>query len=123
ALTAAGLTGRDDPRLTGVSVRRHEAGAALRAAHRTLDLAVAAAAASACAAGLLAVAATRPWTVPLTASLTVVLLLRARAYPPGAQSAALLAAAVVLLVRLAALWADAAAGPAYAPPAALGAAA
>ncbi|MET7934315.1 type VII secretion integral membrane protein EccD [Streptomyces sp. NPDC005322] len=119
ALTAAGLTGLDDRRSGGASVSRHEVETALAATHRGLVLATVVTAVSATAAGLLAVTHPSPWTVPLTVVLAVVLLSRSRAYPLAAEVVALLAAAVVLLIRLVVLWADAADGAPYGPLAAL----
>lgn len=123
ALTAAGLTGLDDRRSGGASVSRHEVETALAATHRGLVLAAVVTAVSATAAGLLAVTDPSPWTVPLTVVLAVVLLSRSRAYPLAAEVVALLAAAMVLLVRLVVLWIDAVDGKPYGPLAALGVAA
>ncbi len=121
ALMAAGLTGLDDRRSGGASVSRHEVETALAATHRGLALATVVVAASAAAGGLLAVTATGPWTVALTALLAVVLLSRSRAFPLVAEVVALLAAALVLLVRLAVLWIDHVHGTPYGPLAALAA--
>ncbi|MFE2186022.1 type VII secretion integral membrane protein EccD [Streptomyces sp. NPDC059455] len=123
ALTAAGLTGLDDRRSGGVSVSRHEVATALAATHRGLVFATLVTAASATAAGLLAVGDASPWTVPLTAVLAIVLLSRSRAYPLAAEVVALLAAALVLLVRLVVLWLDTTDGRPYGPLAALAVAA
>ncbi|MBL1116390.1 type VII secretion integral membrane protein EccD [Streptomyces sp. 110] len=123
ALTAAGLTGLDDRRSGGVSVSRHEVVTALAATHRGLVFATLVTAASATAAGLLAVGDSSPWTVPLTAVLAIVLLSRSRAYPLAAEVVALLAAALVLLVRLVVLWLDTTDGRPYGPLAALAVAA
>ncbi|MEV0265080.1 EsaB/YukD family protein [Streptomyces sp. NPDC050617] len=119
ALTAAGLTALDDHRSGGASVSRHEVDIALAATHRHLTLPTVVTAASATAAGLLAVTTATWWTVPLTCVLVVVLLARARAFPLAAEVVALLTAAAVLLVRLTALWlTDTDVSP-YAPLAAL----
>ncbi|MEU8583629.1 EsaB/YukD family protein [Streptomyces abikoensis] len=119
ALMAAGLTGLDDRRSGGASVSRHEVETALAATHRGLVLATVAVAASAAAGGLLAVTAISWWTVLLTSVLMVVLLSRSRAFPLVAEVVALLAAALVLLVRLVTLWIDHVPGTPYGPLAAL----
>ncbi|MER5779347.1 EsaB/YukD family protein [Streptomyces sp. NPDC002039] len=119
ALMAAGLTGLDDRRSGGASVSRHEVDTALAATHRGLVLATVVVAASAAAGGLSAVTAPSWWTV-LLASLTVVVLLsRSRAFPLIAEVVTLLAAALVLLVRLVVLWIDHVPGAPYGPLAAL----
>ncbi|MFE7115032.1 EsaB/YukD family protein [Streptomyces sp. NPDC057654] len=123
ALTAAGLTALDDHRSRGASVSHHEVDTALAATHRHLALATLVAAASATAAGLLALTAATWWTVPLTCVLVVVLPARARAFPLAAEVAALLTAAAVLLVRLTALWLTDTNTPPYVPLAALAVAA
>jgi hypothetical protein len=115
ALTAAGLAGLDDRRCAGVSVSRQEVVTALAATHRGLVLATVVTAASATAAGWLAVSTPNPWTVGLTVVLAVVLLSRARAYPLVAEVVALLAAGAVLLVRLVVLWERHRGGPPYGP--------
>ncbi|MFC4514578.1 type VII secretion integral membrane protein EccD [Streptomyces ehimensis] len=119
ALMAAGLTGLDDRRSGGASVSRHEVETALAATHRGLVLATVTVAASAAAGGLLAVTAISWWTVLLTSVLMVVLLSRSRAFPLVAEVVALLAAALVLLVRLVTLWVDHVPGTPYGPLAAL----
>ncbi|MDT0453911.1 type VII secretion integral membrane protein EccD [Streptomyces hesseae] len=119
ALMAAGLTGLDDRRSGGASVSRHEVETALAATHRGLVLATVTVAASATAGGLLAVTATSWWTVLLASVLMVVLLSRSRAFPLVAEVVALLAAALVLLVRLVTLWIDHVPGTPYGPLAAL----
>ncbi|MEU7135200.1 type VII secretion integral membrane protein EccD [Streptomyces sp. NPDC046261] len=106
ALMAAGLTGLDDRRSGGASVSRHQVETALAATHRGLALATVVVAASAVGGGLLAVTAPTWWTVLLTVVLAVVLLSRSRAFPLVAEVVVLLAAALVLLVRLAVLWID-----------------
>ncbi|MFI9308349.1 type VII secretion integral membrane protein EccD [Streptomyces triculaminicus] len=123
ALTAAGMTALDDRRSGGASVSRHQVETALAATHRGLSLATVVVAASAMAGGLLALTAPRVWTVVLAAVLAVVLLSRSRAFPLVAEVVALLAAALVLLVRLAVVWIDHTGGTPYGPLAALGAAA
>ncbi|MCC3777630.1 type VII secretion integral membrane protein EccD [Streptomyces sp. UNOB3_S3] len=119
ALMAAGLTGLDDRRSGGASVSRHEVETALAATHRGLVLATVTVAVSAAAGGLLAVTAPSWWTVLLTSVLMVVLLSRSRAFPLVAEVVALLAAALVLLVRLVTLWIDHVPGTPYGPLAAL----
>ncbi|MEV4433410.1 type VII secretion integral membrane protein EccD [Streptomyces sp. NPDC049585] len=119
ALMAAGLTGLDDRRSGGASVSRHEVETALAATHRGLALATVVVAASATAGGLLAVTAPTGWTVGVGAVLAVVLLSRSRAFPLVAEVVALLAASLVLLVRLAVLWTDHVHGTPYGPLAAL----
>ncbi|MEV4440458.1 type VII secretion integral membrane protein EccD [Streptomyces sp. NPDC049577] len=123
ALMAAGLTALDDRRSGGASVSRHEVETALAATHRGLALATVVVAASGTAGGLLAVTAPTGWTVALTGLLAVVLLSRARAFPLVAEVVALLAAALVLLVRLTVLWAGHTHGAPYGPLAVLAAAA
>ncbi|MFI9270243.1 type VII secretion integral membrane protein EccD [Kitasatospora sp. NPDC052896] len=113
ALVAAGLTGLDDRRAGGVSVSRHAVTTALAAAHRGLALATVAGAGSAAAAGWLLVSVREPWTVLLAVLTAVVLLARARAYPLVAEVGTLLAAALVLLVRLVTVWPDPAHGSAH----------
>ncbi|WP_372449067.1 type VII secretion integral membrane protein EccD [Streptomyces syringium] len=106
ALMAAGLTGLDDRRSGGSSVSRHEVETALAATHRGLVLATVAVAVSAAAGGLLAVTSPSWWTVLLASVVVVVLLSRSRAFPLIAEVVTLLAAALVLLVRLVVLWID-----------------
>ncbi|WP_443052891.1 type VII secretion integral membrane protein EccD [Streptomyces sp. FXJ1.172] len=119
ALMAAGLTGLDDRRSGGRSVSRHQVETALAATHRGLALATITVTASAVAGGLLAVTTPSWWTVLLTAVLAVVLLSRSRAFPLVVEVVALLAGAVMLLVRLAVLWLDDAHGTPYGPVAAV----
>ncbi|MEV6779953.1 type VII secretion integral membrane protein EccD [Streptomyces syringium] len=106
ALMAAGLTALDDRRSGGSSVSRHEVETALAATHRGLVLATVAVAVSAAAGGLLAVTSPSWWTVLLASVVVVVLLSRSRAFPLIAEVVTLLAAALVLLVRLVVLWID-----------------
>ncbi|MFD4246659.1 type VII secretion integral membrane protein EccD [Streptomyces sp. NPDC058525] len=108
ALMASGLTALDDRRSGGASVSRHEVGNALAATHRGLALATIATAISAAAAGWLLTLADEPsvWTVALPALVAVVLLSRARAFPLVAEVVALIAAAVLLVVRLVMLWTE-----------------
>ncbi|MFJ9851434.1 secretion protein snm4 [Streptomyces sp. NPDC101150] len=113
ALTTAGLTRLDDRRSGGTPVSRHQVAAALGATHRGLALATVAMAASAGAAGVLAVDTPGLWTVLAALLLCVVLLSRARAYPLAVEVVALLAAGTAVCVRLVLLWATAdGAGPA-----------
>ncbi len=91
ALAASGLTGLDDRRAGGMSVSRHRVSTALAAAHRGLVLATVTVATSAVVAAVLALRSPSVWTVPLAAVVTVVLPLRARAFP-------LIAEVVVLLI-------------------------
>ncbi|MFC0597325.1 type VII secretion integral membrane protein EccD [Streptomyces palmae] len=123
ALTAAGLTSLDDRRSGGASVSRHEVGAALAATHRGLALATMVIAASTMAAGWCALTMPSWWTVLLAAVLVLVLLSRSRAYPLVVEVLALLAGAVVLLVRLVVLWTEEGGGGAYGPVTALAVAA
>lgn len=106
ALMASGLSGLDDRRAGGVSVSRYQVSAALAAAHRGLVLATITVAGSAAAAAVLALRSPSAWTVPLAAVVTVVLALRARAFPLVAEVVVLLAAAAGVAVRLLAVWAE-----------------
>lgn len=121
ALMTAGLTALDDRQSGGAPVSRRRVDAALVAAHRGLALATVATAASAAVAGWLAVREATGWTVTVTALLAVVLLSRARAFPLGIEVVALLAAGVVLMVRLVLLWAEQPGQEAVGPLAALAA--
>ncbi|MEU9925765.1 type VII secretion integral membrane protein EccD [Streptomyces griseoluteus] len=104
ALMASGLAGLDDRRSGGVSVSRYQVSTALAATHRGLALATVVTAASASVAGALALRTVSVWTVLLAAAVALVLGLRARAYPLVPEVVALLAAAAVVLVRLAWVW-------------------
>ncbi|MFF9374723.1 type VII secretion integral membrane protein EccD [Streptomyces griseoluteus] len=104
ALMASGLAGLDDRRSGGVSVSRYQVSTALAATHRGLALATVVTAASAAVAGALALRTVSLWTVLLAAAVALVLGLRARAYPLVPEVVALLAAAAVVLVRLAWVW-------------------
>ncbi|WP_372442689.1 type VII secretion integral membrane protein EccD [Streptomyces pactum] len=115
ALMGAGLTRLDDRRSGGASVSRHEVDSALAATHRGLVLATVAMAVSTVASGLLALSDPSRWTVPLAAVLVLVLLSRSRAYPLIAEVVVLLGGAVVLLVRLVALWLGSGDGEPYGP--------
>ncbi|CAM5512160.1 type VII secretion integral membrane protein EccD [Streptomyces abikoensis] len=106
ALMASGLSGLDDRRAAGASVSRHQVSTALAATHRGLALATVVVALSAAAAGVLALRTPTVWTIPLAAVATVVLALRARAFPLVAEVVALLAAAAAVLARLAWVWLD-----------------
>ncbi|MFF2373075.1 type VII secretion integral membrane protein EccD [Streptomyces xiamenensis] len=106
AMMAAGLTRLDDQRSGSVSVSRYRVDTALSATHRGLALATVAVAASAAAAGWLAVGEVSGWTVAVTALLGIILLSRARAFPLAVEVLALLTAGAVLWVRLIVLWAQ-----------------
>lgn len=114
ALIAAGLTRLDDQRSGGTPVSRHQVAGALGATHRELALATLAMAASAGAAGVLAVQTPGLWTVLAALLLCVVLCSRARAYPLAVEVVALLAAGLAIGVRLVLLWATDGGGPALA---------
>ncbi len=114
ALMAAGLTRLDDQRSGGTPVSRHQVAGALAAAHRELALATVAMAASAGAAGVLAVRTPGLWTVLAGLLLCVVLCSRARAYPLAVEAVALLAAGLVVGVRLVLRWATDGGAPAFA---------
>ncbi len=96
-----------------MSVSRHRVSTALAAAHRGLVLATVTVATSAVVAAVLALRSPSVWTVPLAAVVTVVLPLRARAFPLIAEVVVLLIAGIGVGVRLLAVWADHA--PAAAP--------
>lgn len=117
ALAASGLSALDDRRAAGASVSRYRVATALAATHRGLALATVVLAASAAVAAVLTVRTVTVWTVVLAATVTVVLALRARAYPLVAEVVSLLAASVVVALRLAWLWREH--GGAAAPLAAL----
>ncbi|MGW2701515.1 type VII secretion integral membrane protein EccD [Streptomyces sp. NPDC001340] len=104
ALAASGLSGLDDRRSAGASVSRYQVATALAATHRGLALATVVTAVSGTVAGVLAVRAVTVWTVLLAAAVTLVLALRARAYPLVGQVVALLAASTAVALRLAWLW-------------------
>ncbi|MGW4560911.1 type VII secretion integral membrane protein EccD [Streptomyces sp. NPDC004561] len=104
ALTASGLSGLDDRRSAGSSVSRYQVSTALAATHRGLTLATVVTAVSGAVAGVLAVRTVSVWTVPLAVAVTFVLALRARAYPLVGEVVALLAASMVVALRLTWLW-------------------
>ncbi|MEU2734771.1 type VII secretion integral membrane protein EccD [Streptomyces sp. NPDC007095] len=104
ALMASGLSGLDDRRSSGASVSRYQVSTALTATHRGLALATIILAASAMAAGLLALRAPSAWTVLLAVVVTVVLALRARAFPLVIEVVALFGAGAVVAVRLVGVW-------------------
>jgi hypothetical protein len=106
ALMASGLSGLDDRRSGGASVSRYQVAAALTATHRGLALATVTLAVSAVAAGVFALRAPTKWTVLLAVVTTLVLALRARAFPLVAEVVVLLGAAAVLGVRLVVAWWD-----------------
>ncbi|WP_443735582.1 type VII secretion integral membrane protein EccD [Streptomyces meridianus] len=103
ALTGAGLAAWGN-RPAGASVSRLGAGAALAVTHRGLVGAALVAAASATAAGWLVGGLPSPWAVLFTTVLAVVMWARSRAYPLVIEVVLLRAGAVVLLVRLVAVW-------------------
>lgn len=114
ALMAAGLTRLDDQRSGGTPVSRHQVAAALGAAHRELALATAVMAASAGAAGVLALRTPGLWTVLAALLLCGVLCSRARAYPLAVEVVVLLAAGLAVCVRLVLLWATDGGAPEFA---------
>lgn len=105
ALRGAGLTRLDDLHSGGTPVSRHQVAGALGATHRELAPATTVAAASAGAAGVLAVQTPGLWTVLAAVLLCGVLCSRARAYPLAVEVVALLAAGLAVGVRLVLLWA------------------
>ncbi|WP_432175178.1 type VII secretion integral membrane protein EccD [Streptomyces sp. Tue6028] len=113
ALMASGLSGLDDRRSGGLSVSRYQVSAALTATHRGLALATITTTVTTAVAGVLALRSPSVWTVLLAAVTTVVLALRARAFPLVAEVVVLLAAAATLTVRLLSVWLErsGAAGP------------
>ncbi|MET9293792.1 type VII secretion integral membrane protein EccD [Streptomyces sp. NPDC003077] len=111
AMMSAGLTRLDDRRSGGTPVSRHKVATALGATHRGLALATVTAAASAGAAGVLALSgaegpggAAGGWPVGVAVLLCVVLFSRARAYPLAVEVLALLAAGTAVAVRLVLSW-------------------
>ncbi|MFG2097693.1 secretion protein snm4 [Streptomyces sp. NPDC048612] len=104
ALRTAGLTRLDDARSGGTPVSRHQVAGALGAGHRELVPATVVAAASAGAAGVLALQTPGLWTVLAALLLCGVLCSRARAYPLAVEVVALLAAGLAVCVRLVLLW-------------------
>ncbi|WP_435847383.1 type VII secretion integral membrane protein EccD [Streptomyces eurythermus] len=104
ALTASGLSGLDDRRAAGASVSRYQVGTALAATHRGLALATVVTAVSGAVAAVLSVRTVTVWTVLLAVAVTLVLALRARAYPLAGEIVVLLAASVVVALRLLWLW-------------------
>ncbi|WP_254878460.1 type VII secretion integral membrane protein EccD [Streptomyces sp. NA04227] len=113
ALMASGLSGLDDKRSAGVSVSRYQVTVALAATHRGLVLATVVVSASAAVAGVLVLRSVSVWTVLLAIGATLVLALRARAFPLTVEVVAALVAAAVVAVRLVWVWLDhtGAAGP------------
>lgn len=112
ALTASGLSGLDDRRSAGSSVSRYQVATALAATHRGLALATVVTAVCGAVAGVLAVRTVTVWTVLLAAAVAFVLALRARAYPLVAEVVVLLAASMVVALRLAWLWWERSGAPA-----------
>ncbi|MDF2272644.1 type VII secretion integral membrane protein EccD [Streptomyces coacervatus] len=104
ALMASGLSGLDDRRSGGASVSRYQVSTALAATHRGLVLATIVTAVSAAVAGVLVLRTATVWTVLLAMAVTLVLALRARAYPLVPEVVSLFVAAVVVAVRLAWVW-------------------
>ncbi|MGW6137545.1 EsaB/YukD family protein [Streptomyces sp. NPDC055140] len=117
ALRTSGLSGLDDRRSGGASVSRYQVSTALAATHRELALASAVLAVSAAVAAVCALRAPTVWTVLLAVVVTLVLALRARAFPLTGEVVALFAAGAVVAVRLAWVWHDG--SGAAGPPAAL----
>ncbi|MFI8926252.1 type VII secretion integral membrane protein EccD [Streptomyces sp. NPDC053474] len=113
ALMTSGLSGLDDRRSAGVSVSRYQVGVALAVTHRGLALASLVFAGSAAVAAALVLGEVSVWSVLLAVATALVLALRARAFPLVGEVAALLAAAGVVVARLAWVWLDqsGAAGP------------
>ncbi|MFF8972492.1 type VII secretion integral membrane protein EccD [Streptomyces sp. NPDC014995] len=112
ALMASGLTRLDDRRTGGATVARHEVGTALAATHRGLALATLVLGVSGAAGGVLALRTTSPWTVGLAVAATVVLALRARAFPLTVEVVALLLASACVALRLITVWLAHAGSPA-----------
>ncbi|MGW7527621.1 type VII secretion integral membrane protein EccD [Streptomyces sp. NPDC054783] len=112
ALAASGLSGLDDRRSAGSSVGRYQVATALAATHRGLALATVITAVCGAVAGVLAVRTVTVWTVLLAVAVVFVLALRARAYPLVAEVAVLLAASMVVALRLAWLWREHSGAPA-----------
>ncbi|WP_405829464.1 type VII secretion integral membrane protein EccD [Streptomyces sp. NBC_01176] len=106
ALMASGLSGLDDRRSSGTSVSRYQVSAALTATHRGLALATAVLAVSAMAAGLCVLRAPSVWSVSLAVIVSVVLALRARAFPLVTEVVALFGAGAVVAVRLVVVWTE-----------------
>jgi type VII secretion integral membrane protein EccD len=106
ALVTAGLTRLDDRAGGGGSVPGRDVAAALAAAHRGMVVGAVAGAGSAAAAGWLLLTAPDHFTAPLAVVLAVVLATRARAYPLVGEVVALVAAAMVVAVRLLLAWLD-----------------
>ncbi|MFE0509382.1 type VII secretion integral membrane protein EccD [Streptomyces sp. NPDC058964] len=112
ALAASGLSGLDDRRSAGSSVSRYQVATALAATHRGLALATLVTAVCGAVAGVLAVRTVTVWTVLLAVAVAFVLALRARAYPLVAEVVVLLAASMVVALRLAWLWREHSGAPA-----------
>ncbi|MER6733992.1 type VII secretion integral membrane protein EccD [Streptomyces puniciscabiei] len=112
ALAASGLSGLDDRRSAGSSVGRYQVATALAATHRGLALATVVTAVCGAVAGVLAVRTVTVWTVSLAVAVAFVLALRARAYPLVAEVVVLLAASMVVALRLAWLWREHSGAPA-----------
>lgn len=106
ALMTAGLTSLDDRRAGGVSVSRYQVETALAAAHRGLALATVVTAGSVAVAGWLTADGPGGWSGALCLVLALVLASRARAFPLTVEAVVLYAAAVLVLVRLVAVWLD-----------------
>jgi type VII secretion integral membrane protein EccD len=113
ALMASGLSGLDDRRAGETSVSRYQVSAALAATHRGLALATVVLAVSAAAAGVMALRAPSMWTVLVAVVTTVVLALRARAFPLITEVVGLFVGAAVVTVGLITVWLErsAAGGP------------
>ncbi|MGQ4383727.1 type VII secretion integral membrane protein EccD [Streptomyces sp. SAS_270] len=104
ALMASGLSGLDDRRSGGASVSRYQVSSALAATHRGLALATVVLAVSAAAAGVLMLGSVSVWTTGSAVAVTLVLALRARAFPLTVEVVVLLAAASLVAVRLVSVW-------------------
>lgn len=112
ALLGSGLTRLDDQRSLGTSVRHLQVDTALAVNHRMYAPVTVTVALSAVAGGWLVLSELTPWAVALALLLVVLLCSRARAYPLTFEIVVMGGAAVVLLVRLSALWAaESATGP------------
>ncbi|MGP3927875.1 type VII secretion integral membrane protein EccD [Streptomyces sp. 8N616] len=104
ALMASGLAGLDDRRSGGSSVSRYQVATALTGTHRGLALTTLVVAVSAAAAGILTLRTPSIWTVLLAAVVTVVVLLRARAFPLIVEVVGLLLAGAAVGLRLIMVW-------------------
>ncbi|RAY13176.1 type VII secretion integral membrane protein EccD [Actinomadura craniellae] len=106
ALTLSGLTSLDDRRSTGATVARGDVLSALAGAHHSMVIATVAVAVAAAAAGVAATERFGGWTAALSALLALVVAGRARMFPLVLEKAALFAAALLIVVRVAWAWAE-----------------